>query len=578
MASLLAWICWDGAEPDPRLWAALRQRARARASGAGEELHRPGVWAWACAARAAAPAAVTEADGLCVLRDSALALAIESSTQTPADSAAAVVVIDLQTRSVRLLRDRLGQRPLVYARIAGGLLVASGEAVLLAHPGVSRSFDADYLAAYFGATAAAPERTAFSGIFQLPSATRLDLHANGEQRQTLRREPLEAAWGWSDVQLVRAFRERLHAAVSADCADATRLGLSLSGGLDSTAVAVHAAAGRARGHPLLALSYGCNTLPGLDERALAGALATQLGLAQQSIAADAYAPLSQAQTRPVSGDTPICSPYRELKTVVYQACAAADVDVLLTGNFGDHLCAPPEYWLSDALARHRYGLALSSYAKLWFSQGGRACWHDRGWRGAMRPAARAASGAPEWLTPTARERVLAQRQSALAEHRHWRRPAQAAHLLGSYAAFDAAGETGFSEPFGVEVRHPLRNWALTQLALSAPADLSWRGGVSKWWLREALRGRLPEPLRTRPKSANMQPLFRAGLQAAMPRVRELVASGREHWSVCVQTEYVERTLRAPMPSATGDLLIWLLAGFGLWLEALRPDISQAFET
>lgn len=555
MASLLAWVCDPGHEPDPALWSRLRLAA-ARTPAPGHEYVGPGICAWAAPTRAHAGPALVCSAGRVRLMD--VAWELPHDWRQPPAAPTALVEIDPATGCVTLLRDPLGCRPLVYARIDHGWLVASGESVLLQHPALSAALDSDWLTAYFACISLPADGSVYRSIRTVAPGARLELRGAHIRATAFPLLPC------TDPRRDEDWLAALRAALEASCQRATMgtqsVGVSLSGGLDSSAVAALASRAVA---PLHAVCYGSSGYASLDERPWAEALAAQIGASISRLEADDHAPLSAART--VSLDSPASSPYRELKSAVYARLQEAGVDVLLTGNFADHLCASPPDALSAAWQRGRYRQILGHYTSWLRQRGPRALWYERGWRACLR--GKPLPVLPPWLGADARAHASALRLDALAACAHWPRPGQAAHVLGGYAALDAAGEVEFGDRWGIEVRHPFRDAELTRLALSAPADLSWRRGIGKWWERECLRGLLPDAWRLRDKSANMQPLYRHGLSAARARCERLIALGRPVWSRYVSADALLANFENELCDHTGSLLIWLLCGLGLWLES-----------
>ena len=567
MSVLLAWFAWDAQEPDADAWRQLQACARARADGSIDQVQAPGVRAMTISTRALAPPALHRlASGRLLLTDIERPTLPMELEDLPQDSAAAVIFLDPLARRVRLLRDRLGQRPLLWARVPGGLLIASGEHILRAHPAIGSELDPDYLASYFGATAPPESATVFRAIRSVAPGEALELDATGERSTRLRAEPLAAAFGWSDQRAIDEYAQHLVAAVQATTVGAQRLGVSLSGGLDSSSVAMLLARSAGQRQPALAITYGCDGIVDLDERPFAAALAQSIGLEHWSFAADDKGPLSAGYPPEVCGDTPICNPYRSLKAHSYAHFRQSGVDVVLTGNFGDHLSCEPRFWLADALRAGRVGLIARSYTQMLASVGLRGPWRDPGWRALLRPAAARRPSVAPWLTPRAAARL---RGNPSGRFDAWPRPAQAAHCLGSYAAIDAAGECYFAQRHGLEVRHPYRDWPLVRLALSLPGYQSWRGGQAKSLARAALAGHLPDAWRLQPKRASMQPLFEnAILYRGRPRLEALIEFGRPVWLDYVSAAAVDACLRAAHRSDFQCALLWLLAGFGMWLETI----------
>jgi asparagine synthetase B (glutamine-hydrolysing) len=572
MAILLAWINWDEPAPDPAIWQALQQRARERAPGAAvQTLSLPGVRVAAWRTRALAPAPMLQGDdGVLLLRDLQAEADSKSLAQTPQDTPAAVIVIDPAKRQVVLLRDRLGQRPLYFATVGSGLLVASGADVLRAHPGVDDALDERYLDAYFGLCALPAEVSAFRAIAQVPPGHRLQWTDGRFSATSLDYQPLDGAWRWDDARIGAELRTALGSAVASATEGSARIGMLLSAGVDSAALAALIRAQSATPRTVVALTYGPEQWAGFNEREDAAELADWCGFEHCSLVSDGLGPLAEAGRRRVSPDQPLSNPYRELKTAAHERLAAAGVDVVIAGYGADQLAADRNGWLRDAVALRRWDLILANHRHAWASDGWRGLWQERGWRAWAR---RLTLGEPligpaAWLRAPVASRLRERHQQELAQWRQWPRPRQAIHNLGGFAAHDGAGEAYHSAPFGFEMRLPYRSWPLIQLCLSLPAFHSWREGNSKSAMRATLAPVLPERWRLRPKSGSLA-LYGLGLGRAWPRVEPLIRRGEPVWADIVEPAAVHQALTAPTRTDAQDMLIWQLLALGLWLERLQ---------
>lgn len=81
----------------------------------------------------------------------------------------------------------------------------------------------------------------------------------------------------------------------------------------------------------------------------------------------------------------------------------------------------------------------------------------------------------------------------------------------------------------IEARVPFADVALVDLAARVAPAVATRDGIEKWALREAVRGLVPEPVRTRKKSAlpkdlAVEPVYRAEALAVLRDPPELVAA------------------------------------------------------
>jgi asparagine synthase (glutamine-hydrolysing) len=151
----------------------------------------------------------------------------------------AIALWDQQRRRLVLARDRAGIRPLFHTECAGRLLFASEIKSLFALDEVRREIDPRALAETFTYWAPLGDRTAFSGVRQLPPGHLLVLE---DGAITVRRY-----WDWafpaghipatkSVDEYADELRERLIQAVRLQLRADVPVGAYLSGGLDSSVI------------------------------------------------------------------------------------------------------------------------------------------------------------------------------------------------------------------------------------------------------------------------------------------------------------------------------------------------------
>jgi asparagine synthase (glutamine-hydrolysing) len=151
----------------------------------------------------------------------------------------AFAIWDARRRRLFLSRDRLGVRPLFYARTTGGLVFGSEIKTLLGHPDVPRELDLGGLDEIFTFWCTRAPRTAFRGVEALPpghsmiveetAGARLAPHWRPDYPASADAEPdPDEAAARLRALLVDATRIRLRSDVP--------VGAYLSGGLDSTVV------------------------------------------------------------------------------------------------------------------------------------------------------------------------------------------------------------------------------------------------------------------------------------------------------------------------------------------------------
>ncbi|MCC6592917.1 MAG: hypothetical protein IT479_06540 [Xanthomonadales bacterium] len=566
MAVLLAWLSHRQDQPDPRDWNAMLARAASRSRFPGRTLSAPGARLFVAPTRAAEPEAVRDSDALWRAADAApgwggLDAAPQASVRAPC---ALLEILPLERR-LRLTRDLLGQRKLVYARIADGIVVASGEDVLVGHSEVSDRLDEQYLAAFLVSQPADPARTIFADIAILRPGETLRWQ-DGRLTDSLASLLPDESWRVrTEAEIVDEFRDRMLDAVGFAIRGADRVGLSMSAGIDSSIIgAALAATDKNFTRRPLAVTFGLDHWPDIDESSLASTQAAALGLEHICFAADELWPLSSQGVRPTCPDTPVASPFREIKETTYQKFVDGKVDVWLSGNFGDHLWADPADWLIDGWKNRRWRFMWSHFRWSLASSGATGIWRNRG----IRKCLRLASGKPNYWTDTEYlqddvARQLRQRLDAeLAACGEFPRPLHAYQVLNARAAFDACGENWFAQRHGMEVRMPFRDPPLVRFCLSLPCDFSFRSGIWKWLPRRAFAGCLRSEILERPKSSDLTAFVDESTGADSQKWDQMAREGMESagWLLRCDPDSVEN------PDSRWNLR-WNLISLSLWQKA-----------
>ena len=168
----------------------------------------------------------------------------------------AFVIWDQLRHTLFAARDRLGIKPFYYGLQDGSFIFGSEIKALLAYPGMSAEFNSGVLSEYLAFGYVAGEETFFSGIRKLPAAHTLEL-TESSGLATRRYWDLSIAEDPQPRQrsyYVHRYREMLEDAVSSHLMSDVPLGVFLSGGLDSSAVAALTA--KSRQDPIQTFAVG----------------------------------------------------------------------------------------------------------------------------------------------------------------------------------------------------------------------------------------------------------------------------------------------------------------------------------
>lgn len=170
----------------------------------------------------------------------------------------AFAIWDRRRRVLFAARDRLGIKPFYYRWDGKSFLFGSEIKAILAYPGMDAEFDRTKLAEYLAFGYITGPGTMLAGIGKLMPGHTLELPEGGEPKiQRYWDMSLESDDGSRPRRYyVNTYREMLEGAVSSHLMSDVPLGVFLSGGLDSSAVAALTAKSRGDRIQTFAVGYG----------------------------------------------------------------------------------------------------------------------------------------------------------------------------------------------------------------------------------------------------------------------------------------------------------------------------------
>jgi asparagine synthase (glutamine-hydrolysing) len=266
---------------------------------------------------------------------------------------------DAQARRLFCARDRLGKKPFYY--YFDGRLFAFGSEIkaLLAHPEISAALDESTLPEYLTFGYISDERTMFSGIRKLMPGHLLTLDAGEEPKLTIRQYWDSPAAGAeeerSDESWIRECRERLEETVRMRLMSDVPLGIFLSGGLDSSAIA--ALVRRQAAGPVKTFSVGYSEAP-YSELGHARRVAQSIGTEHREVVVPMEDFFNALPRLVWHEDEPIVWP-SSVSLYFVSRLAAREVKVVLTGEGSDEMFggyARYRHYLWNQRWQGRYGI------------------------------------------------------------------------------------------------------------------------------------------------------------------------------------------------------------------------------
>jgi len=444
----------------------------------------------------------------------------------------AYAIWDARDRSMLLVRDRFGKKPLYYATLPEGLFFAS-ELKCLRAAGVPLELDREALQLYFLLNYIPDPWSPFRAIRKLTPGGWLRYSSDGrveEGRYWTLPAPAERALPELDesgarARLQQVFDEAVRLRLIAD----VPLGAFLSGGIDSSSVVASIALQSAERVKTFSIGF---EEPDFNELPLAAATARKYNTDHHEIIVrpDCVGLVSQLVR---SFDEPFADA-SAIPTYLVSQFAAQHVKVALTGDGGDELFAGYESFLAIERQRalDRVSLALrrltgrvadllpySAYGKHYLRMISRPTALERYFENGSPHFLLSRLLTPEWMPPGD--------SSYLARTLAHNLLPNGADVLTQALYFEATAKlTGdllvkvdrMSMANSLEVRCPLLDHELAELAAQIPHAWKLRNNRGKDIFIQALGHRLPPELLRQPKRGFGVPLaswFRGPLRALL---------------------------------------------------------------
>ncbi|MEZ6130608.1 MAG: asparagine synthase (glutamine-hydrolyzing) [Planctomycetaceae bacterium] len=496
---------------------------------------------------------------------------------------------DAKNRQLLLARDHLGQKPLYVYRDNEKTVFGSELKAILAHPNIDRSISPEAVEDYLTFGVIGGTRSIFQRVQKLPAAHTWMLDSNAVTSTPTRYWQLsfENEVHTTDAEWKRRIDEKIHDSVKAHLIADVPVGAFLSGGLDSSAIVASLA--EIVSEPLQTFSIGFQEKQ-FSELPHAEAVARHFGTRhrEQIVTPDAVRDLDD-----------LCFFYDEpfadasaIPTMAVAKMASQHVKVCLSGDGGDEAFggyARYSHDLQEAAIRDRIPafvrkLALRPLSVVW----PKFDWLPRPLRlktflqnVSADPAAAYANTISACrrgvrsglLNPAFREQVC---------HHHPETVVEQAFLSGHRDALSGmlAADTNFLLPddfltkvdrasmaYGLEVRPPLIDVPLMELAATMPSHLKVRDGSKKWILKELFESRLPQQLVHRPKQGFELPTDDWLRGPLREQVQEIILNRNAPIATYINSDQAARMYRSHC-SHTGRFgqVLWSLLVLGRWLD------------
>jgi asparagine synthase (glutamine-hydrolysing) len=443
----------------------------------------------------------------------------------------AFVVWNTVTRVAVAATDAFSVRKLYYTHRAGLFVFASRGDVL----GLGGHYDVQHLAELVAGCRPSPDLSVYAGVSRLPAAT-MALVKGGHLT-------LQQYWSFDSFEPERRWLKSEREATEV-CqglfTDSVRLRLNgkgdvwaqLSGGLDSSSIVSVAqslaAKGTVAGGLAGTVTFVDRQGTGTDERYYSDTVVKHWGVRNELIVDpplwhdDQYAP-------PLTDQPRLDFVFYPRDCRLCEIVQGAGGRVLLTGVGGDELFTGVMFFFADWIAQGRLLAATREMARR--AAIGRVSFWELAYRNAILPLLPRPirlhlvdedERVPPWLSRAMVRRYgLQARAFGPLSHAgplgHKYHHAIVTYLvdLARSMEFDVIGDT-------LELRHPFLHRPLVEFALRLPPDLCARPYARKWLLRQAMRGIVPEVVRTRVGKGRQAELYAWSLATQGPLLAPLL--------------------------------------------------------
>lgn len=495
---------------------------------------------------------------------------------------------DHRERSLLLVRDRLGQKPLYWTDTGDALVFASELKAILSYTKSKYDLDAAAVEQFFTRGYVLSPRTIFQGIHKLPAGHWLKLDAN---RWDIEIQPWWDAAPISQDELgplnddavIDTLDELLSESVADRLIADVPIGTLLSGGIDSSLIT--AMASRAQGNAVKAFTIGFGDSPAHDETPYAKMVAEQYGCDWhcETINETQGDWLSELEDASRFYDEPFGNFTVTSQRTLSRLCRQ-ELTVVLSGQGGDELSAgyPGRYnWVLQTEQAAAQDNAMSQYAppiddvvnhlqRSSFLQ----------WQGT-----RALMFSPE---------AQAQMQSAQSPidtiAPFWRRhawPDRLGNVLYTDSKTNLADyliciEERASMSHSLEARNPMLDHRVVQYMLSLPAHYKARPGTgpmtkdgiqNKWLLHALAKRYLPAEVFDRPKRGFTPPL-QQWMAAYADHIAEVFRQTTSLTSSLYSNQWQQYLINGRYePAAT--MAVYYCLVFALWAKRYADHIGVA---
>ncbi|WP_137680714.1 asparagine synthetase B family protein [Aurantiacibacter suaedae] len=501
----------------------------------------------------------------------------------------AIAILQIGSNKLYVARDFMGVEPLFFARTADGLAMSSSPGVARALADGPDTVSLPAVSSFLDGFPANKTGTFYNHVSRLAPGHWMTISPSQER--------IEPYWTVHAIEnrpapadTAERFRDLLDRSVANCAKDAGKIGVLLSGGLDSSAIA-----GSLMQRPVdrskiqsLSLTYRGND--GWADGKYIDALRAYFPMDHHSLASEEHDPLATLETYFPVLDGPSFGYGLSVSNRLLPMAADLGCTSLFHGHGGDEVVSYGTGRLNELALRGQWW-------QLWREAEGAAClwarprWRvfdrylfhrrERRWLDRKMKRLHGRSSADAAAETEVRSDELLAHQPAdehpvsqLSHASHTERDIQESAIASPLQPHALETLELSGRHHGLQIRLPFFDRDLLEFSVSLPSDWKLRDGYTRYVLRKAMEGRVPDSVTWRRDKNDFTSDFKIGLIERSPNLRELASASNSDLQGLVNPQWFEKiwskVAHGGSSITTPDArALWRVAVLAMWLGSDR---------
>lgn len=496
------------------------------------------------------------------------------------DGAFSLILVDIQKNITLLYRSFLTGFPLYYTAKNNLLSVSTNPIDILRRNDVDDSLNMEQMSGFFSLNIHAWTESIFASVDEVAYGEIVIISSKGVQskKRALNKLFIPQSYG-CESEIIEKYYQIAKGTVEKYIVPNKKYGIMLSSGVDSGTIAALASKHlKEKGSELHAYSWSLPNYITGDETEKIKELCNALNIKLTLFNGERFAPFRRLDQGQLLPDIPFNNLYWPMLSELYKLASEDGIDILFNGHFGDSIFPAKQTIFKDLLRDRRLELLLSEWDTMV---------KEIGYLNTIKrlPAVHALiryllpfrnrnrNLTPEWLSSEAKK-------SRITVLNNSRRDDEKMNKLYSNALSKMVINSGVGRyitgQFGIERVEPYMDLTLLNYTLNLPAYMAYRKGQKKYIAREAMRGILPDSIRTQVKYnvGNLSQFAYESFIKNKSEMRERIFDERDPWKVYVDEKWMERKFKKNAEIKDQDIIvIWMSLHIISWQKAIKPGGS-----